>query len=107
MAAQTEEFKKKERELDRLVHTTYGLLGGAALGLVAVVVLMVDRTKIAGLLFLIAFAIPLALLGDPKVIIFTFGLGFAALFAVLARPRRVKPVRSARRDDEDDDVYVD
>lgn len=99
----TEEFSNKVREIDRHINATYGLLAGAALGFVAVILVMLGQTKFAGLLFLVALAIPVALLMHGKVLIFTFPLGLAALFALLARPRRV-PARYRDRDrDRDED----
>ena len=84
---QDDETAAKLKDLDRAVNTSYALLGGAVLGLLGVVGVMMDKTKAAALLFLIGFGASVAIFKDPKIVIFTFGLALAAVFAFVARPK--------------------
>lgn len=86
-AGNNEKLTNDMKELDRIIRTGYGLVGGAVLGVVGIVLLLMHLPKIAALVFLIGFGAPIALLLDGKVVIFTFGLALAALFALLVRPR--------------------
>lgn len=86
-AIQDPETTKKLKDLDRLILTAYVLIGGAAVGLVGVGVMLLGHGKLAALLFLIGFGGPLVTYKEGAVAIFTFGLALAAVFAFIAPPK--------------------
>ena len=81
----------------RTVNTAYALVGGAAAGLIGVVVMLMGNGKLAALMFLIGLGVSVAMFKDPKIIIFTFGLGVAAACAFVARPK-MAPSRERQAD---------
>lgn len=85
-AVKDPETDRKMAELDRLILASYGLIGGAVLGLVGVGLVFARKGMIAGIVFLIAFGAPIALARDPKMAIFSFGLAVGALFAFFVKP---------------------
>lgn len=89
----------KAKEIDRLINTAYSLLAAAVLGVVGGVLAISRKGMIAAGLFLVAFIVPLLLFGDAKIIIFTFGLALAALFAFFVRSKAPvpKPTRASRQ----------
>ncbi len=91
--------------LDRLVRTSYGLMGAAVLGLVGCGLVAARRGVVAGLLFLVGFAVPLVLMWDAGISMFTFGLGVAAPLSFFVR-KRTPYVRPKARPgiSEDDDI---
>ena len=98
---QDEEQARKLQDLDRAVNTSYALIGGAVLGLVGIVIMLSGNGKLAGLVFLVAFGVSVAIYKDPKIVIFTFGLGLAAVCAILAKPKMAHSrVRQAEARDD-------
>jgi hypothetical protein len=83
--------------LDRTVNTAYALIGAAALGAVACVLVLGRKGVLAGLVFLVAFGVPLVLFQDGKLLMFTFGLGFAGALSFLVKSGT--PYKKPRRGD--------
>jgi hypothetical protein len=75
------------KEIDMRVKTCYVLIGGAVAGLLGVVLMLMDKGKVAALLFLVGFGASVAIYKNPVIVIFTFGLALAAVFAFLAKPK--------------------
>lgn len=96
--------KESLERLDRLGNAAYGLVGGAVLGAVGCVLVFIRKGKIAAGLFLVGFAIPIALGQDGKVAIFTFGLFLAAIFAFFVKARMEKPRKRNDHIPEDTDM---
>lgn len=78
------------------------LLAGAALGAAAVGLALARYRLVSGLLFLAAFALPMAIYQKAPLALFTGALVPAALFAFLVRPA-APPSKSKRRWDISDD----
>jgi hypothetical protein len=85
---------EKIAHYDRLATAAYGLLGAAAVGAVACVLVLNRSGLLAALLFFVAFATPLVIAQDGKPAIFTFGLALGGLFSLFVK----SPASAARRE---------
>ena len=104
-AMQDAKIASELKRLDRMINTAYALIGAAGLGLVAVTFVGIRKGPIAGALFLVAFVVPIVILQEGIVAIFTFGLAFAALASLFVR--KPAPAKKSKWDDEEDDEDED
>lgn len=104
-ATKNEKLNENIKKLDRVINAAYALIGAAGVAAVASVLVLNRKGPVAAVLYLIAFAVPVAILQDGMVMIFTFGLALAMLFAVFVRkpaPRK-RGADEAYLDDDDSD----
>lgn len=98
--------KAKVEELDRLERAGYALMGGAALGALGCVLVLNRKGMIAGLLFLVGFAVPIAIAQDGKPAVFSFGLALAGLMSFFVKPAIPYKKPKAKRDIPEDTDMV-
>jgi hypothetical protein len=91
-------------EAYRRSQTYYFLLGAAAVAAVACVLVLSGKGLFAAILFLVAFAGPMAMYQKPQLVVFTGALAIAGVFSIFVKPstpyKAPKPGEDISEDDD-------